>query len=130
EVGMPTVLVVEDDTSIRDMMKRRLVLRGFSVLEAADGPEAILAVVRHNPDAILIDVGLPNGLSGWEVARAIRSDPVGATIRILAVTAHASPADAERARAAGCDGFFTKPVNFDALVAALRAPDSTGTTAP
>jgi two-component system cell cycle response regulator DivK len=127
---MPTVLVVEDDAAIREMMKRRLVLRGFSVLEAADGPEAILAVVEHAPDAILMDVGLPNGLSGWEVARAIRSDPVGASIRILAVTAHATPADAERAREAGCDGFFTKPVNFDALVAALRAPAPAGTAAP
>lgn len=127
---MPTVLVVEDDSSIREMMKRRLLLRGFSVLEAGDGPEAILAVVEHGPDAILLDVGLPNGLSGWDVARAIRSDPIGATIRILAVTAHASPADAERAREAGCDGFFTKPVNFEALVAALRAPSPAGTTAP
>jgi len=99
-------------------------------LEAADGPEALLAVVDHAPDAILLDVGLPNGLSGWDVARAIRSDPAGATVRILAVTAHASPADAERARASGCDGFFTKPVNFEALVAALRAPEPVRTIAP
>lgn len=127
---MPTVLIVEDDVAIREMMRRRLVLRGFAVLEAGDGPEALLAVAERAPDVILLDVGLPNGLSGWDVARAIRSDPVGAGIRIFAVTAHASPVDEERARACGCDGFFSKPVHFEALVAALRSPGATEPVRP
>ena len=119
---MPTVLVVEDDAAIRVMMCRRLLLRGFEVVEAESGHEA-LRVVRDRPlDAVLLDIGLPGGMSGWDVARTLRSDPVFAGLRILAVTAHATPADAERARTVGCDGFFTKPVNFEALGAALRAP--------
>lgn len=119
---MPSVLVVEDDVAIRLMMCRRLLLRGFEVIEAGDGQEALDAFRARPPDAVLLDVGLPDGLSGWDVARTLRRDPAGAALKIFAVTAHATQADAERARAAGCDGFFTKPVNFEALVAALRAP--------
>ena len=119
---MPTVLVVEDDAAIRQMMCRRLFLRGFQVVEAENGHDALRLVRASLPDAVLLDIGLPGGLSGWDVARALRADPVTAGLRILAVTAHATPADAERARTSGCDGFFTKPVNFEALVEALRAP--------
>ena len=119
---MPTVLVVEDDAAIRTMMSRRLFLRGFQVVEAENGHDALRLVRASLPDAMLLDIGLPGGLSGWDVARALRADPLTAGLRIFAVTAHATPADAERARTCGCDAFFTKPVNFEALVEALRAP--------
>lgn len=115
-----TVLIVEDDPAILEMMVRRLSLRGFAVLTAKDGETAITVALTARPDAILMDAGLP-GLSGWEAARAIRADPLGARIPILAVTAHATAADADRARAAGCDAFFPKPVDFAALVQRLRA---------
>jgi CheY-like chemotaxis protein len=114
-----TVLVVEDDPAILDMMCRRLALRGFGVLAASDGETAIAMALERRPDAILMDAGLP-GVSGWEATATIRADPRGAHVPIFAVTAHASAADAERARAAGCDAFFSKPVDFAALVERLR----------
>ena len=115
-----TVLIVEDDPAILEMMVRRLALRGFTVITATDGETAIAVALAARPDATLMDAGLP-GVSGWEATAAIRADPRGARIPILAVTAHATAADADRARAAGCDAFFSKPVDFAALVQRLRA---------
>jgi two-component system, cell cycle response regulator DivK len=115
-----TVLLVEDDPAILEMMRRRLSLRGFAVVAATDGETAVTLALELRPDAILMDAGLP-GISGWEATARIRAVARGAHLPIFAVTAHATPADAERARVAGCDAFFSKPVDFANLVERLRA---------
>lgn len=117
------LLLVEDDEAIRDMMSRRLALRGFEVATATDVASA-LAAARGSPfHAVVLDVGLPDG-TGWDLARALRDDPRTAALRIVVVTAHAAVSDREAARASGCDAFLTKPVDFRSLVAALGGPAS------
>lgn len=115
---MPRLLLVEDDPAIREMMARRLELRGYAVTTAADGEAGLAAALADPPAAILLDASLP-GMSGWDVARALRADARAATLPIIAVTAHAGPSDRKVAFAAGCTAFFPKPVDFDQLVTAL-----------
>lgn len=119
---MKNVLVVEDDTAIREMMRRRLAMRGFGVRVAEDGEEAIAAALEFRPGSVLLDVELSGRMSGWDVARALRADPRTSGIRLFILTAHVTPADVERAGAIGCTRFFGKPVDFKALVEALGPP--------
>lgn len=121
---MKKVLVVEDDAAIRDMMRRRLAMRGFDVRVAAHGAEAVALARESPPDAVLLDIGLPGELSGWDVARIVAADPRTAGARLFVLTAHVTPADIERARRLGCTDFFGKPVDFGALVEALGGPPS------
>jgi two-component system, cell cycle response regulator DivK len=116
---MKKVLLVEDDDAIREMMRRRLVMRGFEVRVATEGAEAVTSALENRPEAILLDVQLPGAMSGWDVARALRADARTAGIRILLVTAHVTPADVERAGRIGCARFFSKPVDFRGIVEAL-----------
>jgi CheY-like chemotaxis protein len=116
---MKRVLLVEDDAAIREMMRRRLLMRGFEVREARSGAEALALAFELPPDAVLLDIELPGGMSGWEVARALRGDARTAGIQVFAITAHVTPSVADRARQAGCTRFFGKPVDFRALVDAL-----------
>jgi DNA-binding response OmpR family regulator len=125
---MGRILIIEDDGAIREMLRRRLELRGFDVEQAADG-EAGLAMIRASPpDVVLLDHGLP-GISGWDVARALRADPRFATLPIIALTAHAGQPARREALGAGCTAFLTKPVDMKALEAALRTHVTPGRTA-
>lgn len=117
---MTKLLLVEDDDAIREMMRRRLELRGFEVAQASDGESAVRMALESPPEAILLDMELPR-MNGYEVATVIRSDPRGAGVRIFALTAHVTPAERDRALEAGCDGFFSKPIDFADLVAQLGA---------
>ncbi|HSN13914.1 MAG TPA: response regulator, partial [Anaeromyxobacteraceae bacterium] len=111
---MSRILIIEDDAAIREMLSRRLALRGFTVEQAPTG-EAGLAMIRASPpDVLLLDHGLP-GITGWDVARALRADPATATLPIIALTAHAGEASRKEALAAGCNVFLTKPVDMKAL---------------
>jgi DNA-binding response OmpR family regulator len=113
------ILLVEDDQTIRQMMVRRLTLRGFSVVDVGSGEDAIGAARREPPAVVVMDLRLP-GMSGWDAARALRADPSCASVPILALTAHVSSDDRVRALEVGCDSFFSKPVDFEALVKRLR----------
>jgi DNA-binding response OmpR family regulator len=116
---MGRILIIEDDTAIREMLVRRLQLRGFTVEQAPTG-EAGLAMIRASvPDVVLLDHGLP-GISGWDVARALRADPAFATLPIIALTAHAGEPSRRAAMAAGCTSFLTKPVDMKALERELK----------
>src|SRR5512138_631807 len=108
---MTKLLLVEDDDAIREMMRRRLELRGFAVAQASDGESAVRMALESPPGAMLLDMELP-GMNGYEVARLLRSDPRCAGVRIFALTAHVTPAERDRALEAGCDGFFSKPIDF------------------
>lgn len=115
---MPRLLLVEDDSAIREMMARRLELRGYAVSTAADGETGLAAALADGPDAILLDASLP-GISGWDVARALRADARAAKVPIVAITAHAGAADRQAALEAGCTVFLAKPVDFNRLLAVL-----------
>lgn len=116
---MARILIIEDDVAIRDMLVRRLALRGFTVEYAADGETGIAMIRASVPDAVLLDHGLP-GISGWDVARRLRAEPAFAALPIIALTAHAGEPSRREAMAAGCSAFLTKPVDMKALERELR----------
>lgn len=117
---MSTILLVEDNELNRDMLSRRLVRRGFEVLLAVDGEQALQAAGRSQPALILMDMSLP-GMDGWEATRRLKSNPSTASIPVIALTAHAMASDRDSALAAGCDDFDTKPIEFDRLLAKIAA---------
>lgn len=117
---MARVLLVEDNEASRDMLGRRLQRRGFEVAVAADGAEGLERARSLRPDLVLLDLSLPV-LDGWTVARILKRDAATSSIPVVALTAHAMAGDRERALAAGCDDFATKPVDFEALLAVIGA---------
>ena len=117
---MAKILLVEDNDMNRDMMSRRLQRKGYEVLMAADGMQAILMAESETPDLILLDMSLPV-IDGWEAARRLKASPTTAPVPIIALTAHAMAGDREKALAAGCDDYDAKPVDFPQLVAKIDA---------
>ena len=117
---MAKILVVEDNDENWAMLSRRLRRRGYVVVRAADGQEAVEMAARERPDLILMDVSLPV-LDGLEATRRIRARAETQTIPIIALTAHATSADRDRAVQAGCDDYHAKPVEWPRLVAQLEA---------
>jgi CheY-like chemotaxis protein len=117
---MSRILLVEDNEMNRDMLSRRLRKRGFDVVLAVDGLEALTEAEAQQPDLILLDMSLP-GLDGWEAARRLKGENATRAIPIIALTAHAMAGDEERARAAGCDDFDTKPIEFDRLLRKIQS---------
>jgi two-component system, cell cycle response regulator DivK len=125
---MATILVVEDNEDNGDMLSRRLQRRGYRVVHAADGQEAVEMAARERPDLILMDVSLPV-MDGLEATRRIRARAETQTTPIIAVTAHAMSADRDRALQAGCNDYHAKPVELPRLLAqmdALLAKAATG----
>ncbi len=116
---MPTILLVEDDELNRDMLSRRLSKRGYDILLAADGEEGVAVARRDRPALVLMDMSLPK-LDGWEATRRLKADDATKSIPVIAITAHAMQGDRERALAAGCDDYDTKPVDFGRLVGKIE----------
>ncbi len=117
---MPKILIVEDNEMNRDMLSRRLVKRGYDVDIAVDGEQG-LAMARSTPPAlILMDMSLP-GVDGWEATRQLKTMPETRGVPVIALTAHAMAGDREKAIAAGCDDFDTKPVDLARLLAKIEA---------
>lgn len=114
------ILIVEDNEMNLDMLSRRLGRLGFEIVSAGDGLGGIDAARREQPDLILMDMSLPD-LDGWEATRRIKADPAMGAIKIIALTAHAMAEDRERAIAAGCDDYDTKPVDLPRLLAKIQA---------
>lgn len=115
----PRILLVEDNEMNRDMLSRRLQRRSFEVDLATDGGEA-LQRAEHSPDIILLDMSLPV-MDGWTVAGKLKATDKTRSIPIIALTAHAMVGDRERAIAAGCDDYETKPVDFPRLLSKIEA---------
>ena len=109
------ILLAEDNDINRDMLSRRLARRGYDVILAVDGTEAIEKVVLEHPDLILMDLRLPE-MDGLEVTRRIKSDTATRDIPVIAITAHAMRGDREAALAAGCDDYDIKPIDFSRLI--------------
>jgi CheY-like chemotaxis protein len=115
-----TLMVVEDNEASRDALSRRLERRGYRVLLAVDGHEAVSKGRSAKPDLILMDLGLP-GIDGWEATRQLKSDPETSHIPIIVLSAHAMTNDRDMALAAGGDDFDTKPVRFHQVLAKIEA---------
>lgn len=116
---MTRLLLVEDNDMSRDMLRRRLQRKGYEVLVAVDGEEALAVTRAQTPDMVLMDLSLPV-MDGWEATRALKADPATAGIPVLALTAHAMNGDESRARAAGCDDYDTKPIDFPRLLSKIE----------
>lgn len=117
---MATIMVVEDNEPSRDVLSRRLERRGFRVVSAVDGLEAVSTARTATPDLILMDLGLP-GIDGWEATRRLKSEAATRHIPIIVLSAHAMTNDREEALAAGGDDFDTKPVRFQQLLEKIEA---------
>jgi two-component system, cell cycle response regulator DivK len=117
---MPRILIVEDDEMNRDSLRRLLRRRGFEILVAVDGVGGVEAARAEVPDLILMDMSLP-GIDGWEATRRIKGAAETNGIPIIALTAHAMAADRDKALAAGCDDYDTKPIDLDRLLPKIHA---------
>lgn len=117
---MARILVVEDNELNSDMLSRRLVRSGHEVRVVVDGAEALDAIQAERPDLVLMDIGLPV-MDGWETTRRLRAMPGMATLPVVALTAHAMQGEREKAIAAGCDDYETKPVDMKSLLGKIGA---------
>jgi CheY-like chemotaxis protein len=114
------ILYVEDNDDNIYMLKNRLTRAGFTVIIATDGAQGVAMAASERPDLILMDLTLPN-MDGEEATRRIKADPAMRSIPVIALTANAMPGDREKALAAGCDDFDTKPVELPRLLGKIRA---------
>lgn len=118
---MPKILLVEDNEVNRDALSRRLQRRGYEIVMALDGAQAVTMAVSEAPGLILMDMNLPV-VDGWEATRKIRCLPDEArTVPIIALTAHAMSGDREKTLGVGCDDYHTKPVELPGLLAQIEA---------
>jgi CheY-like chemotaxis protein len=117
---MAKILLVEDNEMNRDMLSRRLERRGFKVVMAEDGAIGVAMARSESPDLILMDMSLPI-VDGWEATRQIKGAPETRSIPVIALTAHAMAGDEEKALAAGCNDYETKPVDLPKLLAKIDA---------
>ncbi len=113
------ILVVEDNLDNKMLIGDFLTLLGYDLIYAQDGEQAIAQAAAEQPDLILMDLSLPL-LDGWEATRAIRANPDLPQMPIIALTAHAMIGDRERALAAGCNDYVSKPIDFKELTGKLR----------
>ena len=115
----PLILLVEDQSELRQMYAQQLELSGFDVIQAGNGADALTRTVAHVPDVVLMDLSLPI-LDGWEATRRLKTDERTAHIPVVALTAHDGSGDLQRATRAGCDWFVPKPCPPGALVVEIR----------
>jgi CheY-like chemotaxis protein len=115
---MIKVLIAEDNSVNRELLRELLELRGYTVLEACDGREALQMIEQVQPELLLLDIGMPV-MDGFAVIQRIRENPKLAKLPVVAVTAYAMRGDEERILDAGFDGYLSKPVNASALTQEL-----------
>ena len=114
-----TVLLVEDNEDNRIVYSTILRHHGFRTVEAVDGEDGLVKASESMPDLVILDISLPR-MDGWTVAQKLRGTPATASVPMLALTAHASPEDRERARREGFNGYLAKPCDPAAVLAEVR----------
>jgi two-component system, cell cycle response regulator DivK len=117
---MAKILIVEDNEMNRDMLSRRLIRRGYTVVTAVDGEQGLVAARTERPDLILMDMSLPV-MDGWEATRRLKAESATQAIPVIGLTAHAMTGDRDKAMAAGCDDYDTKPVELPRLLEKIEA---------
>ncbi len=115
--GEPILVVEDNDVNLR-LVTFLLSSSGYEVREAADAQEALRLLEGFHPRMVLMDLQLPR-MDGYELTRRLKADPATRDILVIALTAHAMSGDEEKALKAGCDGYFTKPINRHALLAGI-----------
>ena len=115
----PLVLIVEDQSDLRQLYAQELTISGFDVIEAGNGLEAITHTSAHFPDVVLMDLSLPV-VDGWEATRRLKNDSRTAHIPVVALTAHDGSGELQRATRAGCDWFVPKPCPPNDLIEEIR----------
>jgi two-component system, OmpR family, phosphate regulon response regulator PhoB len=114
------LLIVDDEDGVRSLVRMTLDSGSYQILEAEEGRQALELARAHHPDLILLDVMLPD-LSGFDICRELKSDPLMAATTIVMLTARAQQSDVGEAEAAGADGYFTKPFSPIALMRKVEA---------
>ena len=114
------ILYIEDNDDNVYMLKNRLTRAGFTVIVATDGTQGVAMTASEQPDIVLMDLTLPD-MDGWEATRRIKAEAATRHIPVVALTANAMEGDREKALAAGCDDFDTKPVELPRLLGKIRA---------
>ena len=117
---MAKILLVEDNEMNRDMLSRRLERKGYQIVIAVDGQQALEFAVAEKPDLILMDMSLPV-MDGWEATRRLKAGEATRQIPIIALTAHAMPEDERKSREAGCNEYDTKPIELPRLLEKMEA---------
>ena len=116
---MPKILYVEDNDDNVFVIRGRLARLGFEMVVAVDGEQGVAMAETEAPDLILMDLRLP-GIDGWEATRRLKAAPETKAIPVIALSAYAMAGDREKALAAGCDDYVTKPVDFAKLVERIQ----------
>ena len=117
--AMTKIMLVEDNEMNRDMLSRRLQRKGYEVVIACNGKEALDLVQSERPDLILMDLSLPE-MDGWEATRRLKADNTTKSIPLIVLTAHALKTDREGAFEVGCDDFDVKPIDFHRLLTKIE----------
>lgn len=117
---MTTILVVDDDADIRDLVGFKLELSGYEVRSVGDGPSALAAVDEGLPDLVVLDVMMP-GMSGYDVCRQLREKPATRHLPIIMLTARAQDRDVDTGFSSGADDYVVKPFNPQELVRRVSA---------
>jgi CheY-like chemotaxis protein len=117
---MPKILLVEDNEMNRDMLSRRLQKKGYEVVIAFDGGAGVDMAHSEKPDLILMDMSLPV-MDGWTATQELKKADDTRHIPVIALTAHAMASDREKALAAGCDDYDTKPIEMPRLLEKVEA---------
>ena len=117
---MTTIHLVEDNELNRDMLSRRLSRKGFDVVVAFDGQDAVQKAKSVMPDLVLMDIGL-HVMDGYDATRAIKSYDATKSIPVIALTAHAMAEDRKKCLGAGCDDFDTKPIDLPRLLGKIKS---------
>ena len=112
---MRKLLIADDEPGIRSLVKMTLESEAYEIIEASDGVQALALTKEHRPELVLLDVSMP-GMSGFDVCRSIKDDPVLKETRVIMVTAKAQESDITEGVAVGADDYFTKPFSPVALI--------------
>jgi CheY-like chemotaxis protein len=115
-----SILIVDDNTQNLKLVRVVLVNEGFDVQTASNAEDALQLLRTFTPRLILMDIQLP-GMDGLELTRQLKADPATRAVRIIALTAYAMKGDDEKAFAAGCDGYITKPIDIERLPGVVRS---------
>ncbi len=117
---MPKILIAEDDDLSRDMLSRRLSRKGYEVVTAEDGRQAVALAREHRPDLILMDLAMPE-VDGWEATQWLRRDERTQDIPLIALTAYQFDGMRDAVVSAGFDDFEPKPIELPRLLEKIRA---------
>ena len=124
---MKRILCVEDNDDNQYMLHKRLTKAGFEVKIERNGAQVAQWAKTLLPDLIVMDLNLP-GLNGWEATHQLKNQPETKHIPIIVLSAHAEESSREKARAAGCDAYHTKPIDFPRLVDRINSLLGSATT--